>query len=398
LILLSLVSFWFFFQSQKTHDRQAALQPFYEISNIPLGKPGDLIRFEPMRIAVPHGKAYRILYHSELADGTPTIVSGMVFIPDAKQDAKPGAEWYLVAWAHGTIGMGEQCAPSRSLYPLSNIGGLSEMLQAEFLVVATDYYGLGTEGIEHYLIGSDESRDVLNAVRAAKQFPQTATSNRFALWGHSQGGHAVLFSANLAKDYAPELELVAAAAAAPAVELPSLMQQEYKNAVPWVIGPEIAVAWPLVYKDLPLKRVLTNAALQNYQRLAYECTNTSGIEGIIRNKFSEQFFARDPNTNPIWAKALKEQTPKPVLGIPLLIVQGLADTIVIPNTTALYAQKSCDAGSNLTMDWLDDVTHIETAKIAGPSVASWLEDRFTGLPTEPTCDQPLPVAPAKEVQ
>lgn len=394
LLPILFLSLWFFLQREKTDQRQAALQPFYETTKIKPGQPGDLIRHEAIDISVPYGKAYRILYHSELSDGTPTIVSGMVFIPNNKPattDVSP-----IVAWAHGTIGMGEQCAPSRTTQPTANIGGLSQLLQSGFIITATDYYGLGTEGTERYLIGTDESRDVLNSIRAARQFPQTQASNRFALWGHSQGGHAVLFAANEAKAYAPELELVAVAAAAPAAELPTLMQQEYKTAVPWVIGPEIAVAWPLVYKTLPLNGVLTNAALQNYHRLAYECTNTSGIEAIVRNTFDEWFFARDPNTNPIWRQALEDQTPQPILDTPLLIVQGLADTIVLPNTTALFAKKSCDAGSNLTITWLADVTHLQTAKIAGPSVASWLEKRFQGLPAENTCNQPLPVGPAKE--
>jgi len=400
LLLLPIIflSLWFFLQREKTDQRQAKLQSFYETANIPPGKPGDLIRQEPMDITAPYGKAYRILYHSELSDGTPTIASGMIFIPDTKPNAKSGADLYLIAWAHGTIGMGEQCAPSRSSNPIANIGGLSELLQSGFIVTATDYYGLGTDGTQHYLIGADEARDVLNSIRAATQFPQTQTSNRFALWGHSQGGHAVLFAAHEAKAYAPELELVAVAAGAPAAELPTLMQQEYKTAVPWVIGPEIAVAWPLVYKKLPLNGVLTNAALQNYQRLAYECANTAGIEAIIRNTFDEWFFASDPNTNPVWRQALEDQTPQPVLDTPLLIVQGLADTIVLPNTTALFAKKSCDEGSNLTIEWLADVTHLQTAKIAGPSVASWLQQRFAGEPTEPTCSQPLPVPPAVDLK
>lgn len=404
LILLVLFLSWLFLQSEKTDSRQAKLQPFYEISNIPSAKPGTLIRQQFMDIVVPGGgKAYRILYHSELADGTPTIVSGMIFIPTkppTSDDLFRGSaigERPIIAWAHGTIGMGTSCAPSRSLKPLSDIGGLSEMMASGFIVVATDYYGLGTEGVEHYLIGQDEARDVLNSVRAARGFPQTQTSDRFALWGHSQGGHSVLFAANLAKEYAPELTLIAAAAGAPAAELPSLMHQSYKTAVPWVIGPEIAIAWPLVYKDLPLEGVLSPTALKNYERLGAECSKPAGIEAIIRSKFDERFFAVDPTANPLWKQALTDQTPEPVMGTPLLIVQGLADTIVLPNTTALFAKKSCDEGTNLTMNWLADVTHLQTAIIAGPSVASWLEQRFESLPAESNCDQPLPVSPAEEV-
>lgn len=41
-------------------------------------------------------------------------------------------------------------------------------------------------------------------------------------WGHSQGGHAVLWTGMLAPDYAPELDLVGVAAFAPATDLCAL--------------------------------------------------------------------------------------------------------------------------------------------------------------------------------
>ncbi len=388
----------------KTHQQQASLTSFYNTSNIPNDKPGKLIRYERMYdVTVPYGKAYRILYHSQRADGTPTISSGMIFIPDnpatTGNNSKPATidRSPIVAWAHGTIGMGLPCAPSQSTDPLADIGGLSEMMQAGFIVTATDYAGLGTAGTEMYLIGDDEARDVLNSIRAAKQLYPNA-SNRFALWGHSAGGHSVLFAANLAKSYAPGLTLVAAAAGAPAAQLPELMQQQYKTGVSWFIGPEMAISWPLVYKDLNLQTSLSQAALQNYKRIAFECSVPGALEALLRNKIDQTFFVTDPNTIPSWSKALQNQTPHPVLATPLLIVQSLADTVVLPNTTALYAKKSCDADANITVTWLGGtVTHQQTAITAGPSVVSWLSDRFAGLPTESTCTQPLPIKPAKEL-
>jgi hypothetical protein len=96
--------------------------------------------------------------------------------------------------------------------------GLAEMLARGYVVVATDYPGLGVPGQIHpYLIGVSEVRAVLDSVHAARDLPDAGASNRFAGWGHSQGGHASLYTGEIAASYAPDLKLigVAAAAAAP---------------------------------------------------------------------------------------------------------------------------------------------------------------------------------------
>ena len=94
------------------------------------------------------------------------------------------------------------------------------------IVVATDYAGLGTEGIHPYLIGESEARSVLDSVRAARALPNSGASNRFAVWGHSQGGHAALDPGQVAARYAPDLKLVGVAAAAPATYLVELFDAD----------------------------------------------------------------------------------------------------------------------------------------------------------------------------
>ncbi|ODR98337.1 hypothetical protein AUC69_10710 [Methyloceanibacter superfactus] len=97
--------------------------------------------------------------------------------------------------------MAPDCAPS--LYPdrAGLIWNLRDMLGHGYVVVATDYPGLGTEGVHPYLIGESAGRAVLDSVRATQQFKNSGASNRFAVWGHSEGGHAALFTGQLAARY-----------------------------------------------------------------------------------------------------------------------------------------------------------------------------------------------------
>ena len=80
--------------------------------------------------------------------------------------------------------------------------------------------------IHPYLIGASEGRAVLDSVRAARDLPDAGASNRFAVWGHSQGGHASLYTGELAASYAPDLKLVGVAAAAPATYLVELFDAD----------------------------------------------------------------------------------------------------------------------------------------------------------------------------
>lgn len=377
-----------------TRERQKEFGPFYTPPSPLSGKPGDIIRTERLGINIPNAKAYRILYRSELATGEQTAVSGMLFVPDTKI---PGGGRPVVAWAHGTLGMGDGCAPSRSANPIKNLPWISEMLAKGWIVTATDYYGLGTPGTERYLLGEDEARDVLNSVRAAKNFTRANASDRFAVFGHSQGGHSALFTVDNATWYTPELSLVGVVAAAPAAELSALMDQQYDSAAAWVVGPEMALSWSTEYKDLSLATSLTEQAFASYSRLAKECVSQSGIEGIVRSKIGEQFFAKNPTTLPSWYAAMQKQTPVvPSAKLPVLIAQGLADTIVLPNTTALFVKRSCDADANITTHWLPGIGHLDLPDAAGPYIISWISERFAQVPTSSGCDQPLPIQPADD--
>lgn len=380
---------------QQTNEQRAqtALQPFYDTpAGFENAAPGRVLRSEPLDVTVPAGgQAVRVLYRSEREDGTPTVSSGMVFFP--AQDSNV-ANRPVVAWAHGTIGLGNDCAPSRSGNPLADITWLEQMLSRGWVVAATDYAGLGTAGTSRYLIGGDEARDVLNSVRAARQLDPRA-GDRFGLFGHSQGGHSALWSANAAAMYAPELELVGTAAGAPAAELSQLFAEQYNGAVAWVIGPDVTVAWPEAYPNLDLSAAIGERGLRDAKQIAQECAQQSGEGALARSTLKEQYFKTNPMSLPSWQQVASEQTPPPLTPYqPLLLVQSLTDQVVLPNTTALLIQRSCAAGSTVETLWLNEITHQQTAITAGPTVVDWLGDRFEAKPAGNSCGQPLPIQPA----
>jgi hypothetical protein len=148
------------------------------------GAPGEVLRIEPDADGPKGARSMRVLYRSTGLKGEPQAVSALVVIPDGPA---PAGGRNVVAWAHPTTGVVPDCAPSLQPDWRKTIPGLEEMVAAGWVVVATDYPGLGTPGVHPYLVGPSEAQAVVDSVRAARRIPEAGAGDRFAVWGHSQG-------------------------------------------------------------------------------------------------------------------------------------------------------------------------------------------------------------------
>lgn len=379
-------------QQRETDLQQTALDPFYAAPDPIPTELGTVIRTEPLAAEVPGGSAQRILYVSERPDGERAVSGGMIFIPDAPA---PSEGRPVVAWEHGTLGMGNACVPSRSTNPLADMQTwIGPMMQQGWVVVATDYVGLGTTGPNQYLVAQSEVRDVVNAVRAAQRIPEAEAGSRYVTWGHSQGGHSSVWTGHLGPEYAPELSLLGVAAAAPALNLPQIAAAQWDTPVGWVIGSDLIESWPTYYPGLPVDSILTDAGRNTNQRLAAECITQSGLEALTRDKIGQSFFSVDPASNAAWAAALADQTPPPLPSeMPMYMVQGTTDEVVLPWPNAMVQEQWCNAGSTISVLWMGEVNHMKAALVGGPSAVDWIADRFAGRPAGRSCDVPPPVAP-----
>jgi hypothetical protein len=293
------------------------------------GPPGTVIRQEPMPFAPMGASAYRILYRSTGLHYEPIAVSGMVIVPSgpAPQGGRP-----IVAWAHPTTGVVPHCAPSLAIFHFQQIQGLRSILRHGFIVAATDYPGLGTAGTHPYLVGVSEARAVIDSVRAARSISGTDGGNRYAAWGHSQGGQAALFSGLIADSYAPELNLVGVAAAAPATNLVTLMSDDFKSRGGKNLTAMTLWSWSRVF-GAPIDRVVEPAAVPNVDRLAEQCIE-SVFDFVIRQRMEhplEQNFltVRDLAEVESWRHLAQENSPSLLPpALPLFLAQGSSDELV----------------------------------------------------------------------
>jgi hypothetical protein len=130
--------------------------------------------------------------------------------------AAPEGGYHVVVNAHGTVGLDDACQTSDTIYGT----GLAGLFGARGMIgIAPDYPGLGTPGALPYLVSNSEGAAVLDAMRAVRALAALLAlplSQRYAAVGLSEGGHAVLAAAAMHAAYAPELEIRAFGAAAPA--------------------------------------------------------------------------------------------------------------------------------------------------------------------------------------
>jgi pimeloyl-ACP methyl ester carboxylesterase len=365
------------------------LPDFYGVPDpLPAGKPGDVIRSEPADAPGLKGSMSRVMYLSTNINGEAIAVTGLILIPNG---TAPSGGWPIITWAHGTTGIADACAPS--LKPAEFVTMANGLLDAGYLVVATDYEGLGTPGRHPYIVGESEARGTLDIVRVAQNFPNANASKRYAIWGHSQGGHAAMFAGHIAKTYAPEIELVADVAGAPPSQLllvnAALQTSPYKHYIAMV-----AAAMNAAYGDqkADLTQVLTPEGLEFLNNMDTMCSSDLGkaAAGLDFTKLQKA----DPSTIPAWNQLLKDNDPGTFtapIPVPLLIIHGGNDEqIPVVSSAALFDQL-CKIGQ-VEQRWVfAGQSHAGVIAPSFSSMVSWIGDRFAGKP------MPDPIAPAGAV-
>ena len=364
-----------------------AQDAFYRTTPADLvGPPGSVIREEVTNDDRKGATDYRVLYRSVGLHGEPIAVSGTIIVPVGP--LPPGGR-PIVAWAHPTSGVVARCAPSLATFRFQQIMGLRDMVRLGYIVTATDYPGLGAGGPHPYLVGASEGRAVLDSIRAAENLTGEHGGAGVALWGHSQGGQAVLYAAKLAPTYAPELRLAGVAAAAPATELGPLMRDDLgtpggKNLLAMTLW-----SWSRVY-GAPLDQVVDPAALPEVDRLAGICLE-SPIDirprAAVGKALEQRFLSvSDLTSLEPWRTLLAQNTIGALPpSIPVFLAQGDADQVIQPAVTQDYMRRLCAAGSRVTFVSLPGVGHGTAAMKSALAAIAWIADRFGGAPMQNDC-------------
>ncbi|WP_062367971.1 lipase family protein [Gordonia sp. QH-12] len=315
--------------------------------NGPIGAPGTLIQKTPLAGSVDltgASSAYRILYATTDVHGAPAVSTGAVFLP--KRPAPKGG-YKVIAWAHGTTGLGDDCTPSAQPRSDRDQEYLNHWLNQGYAIVATDYAGLGTPGLMNYLSSKVQAHSIVDSVKAASH-SGLPLSKTWAIVGQSQGASAALNGARRATEYSrgSGLDYRGVVATGTPANIEHIVWQAGPGfppvALPTGLNVYAAYIWagfsdarpdlkPLSILTPEGRRVVNEARTRCYPEMR------SVVEGAkIRDWF------RKPVTSiPGVQGALVDYMSTPYRGYdrPIFLGQGLKDMDVpAPSALSLYAQ------------------------------------------------------------
>jgi hypothetical protein len=271
--------------------------------------------------------------------------------------------------------------PSLFTQPFAHIPALRSVLDAGWVVVATDYATAGHADSPHeYLIGEGEARSGLDSVRAARQMKGlTLDRDRTVVWGFSQGGHSALWVGSVGPRYAPDVKLMGVAAIASGTDTAkavTLQDPKIAAIVTWYM----AASYSSFYPDVKLEESIDSRGIESVRRVAALCALD------LAPIFEEvgKFGGQPPLpvlTKGALGQRVNENIPTAAITSPLLVAQGLSDDIIQPSVTDGYVQGLCASG--LTLDyWLFPAgihhTSLSDGLVLDRPLAEWTRDRFAG--------------------
>lgn len=336
------------------------------------------------RVEARNLDAARVLYRSTSGDtGGPTVVSGSVFTP---QGSPPPGGWPVVAIGHGTVGIDNPCAPSRSDTMLGALAFVTPFIDRGFAVAVPDYQGLGAKGVHPYLDARTAGLNMIDSIRALRHtFPDIST--RWLGFGHSQGGAATWAANEQSAVYAPELDLLGTVAAAPAADVSGFADKSLRGeltADQLLAMPVIVESLARLHPDLNRDDFRAGAAAQYWSVITacqapqiYE--RQSAAEHLTEQDVAPQSVAAADQLRELLGDWALPQRP---LSAPISVWYGGADTLVDAEWTAAAIARACAMGGTVTVQFEPDKGH---AGVDLVSQLDWMTTRFAGQPVRNDC-------------
>jgi hypothetical protein len=358
-------------------------------------------------------RTLRFLYVTEGAGGALVPASALLRWPArAKTGGHP-----VVAWAHGTTGTADACAPSKDPSGFA-VSYVTPFVDAGYALLMPDYQGLGTPGPHPYLIGEAEGHSVWDALAAARHLGSAALGGATLaaatfLAGHSQGGHAALFARKQAalSTARSGTDLKGTIAYAPGLSTPrsTTLVASDARAPLWGAAPFMALFFyeaALYHADAkPADFFRPPFDVEVPKHAESDCILAfAGFLGSAATKVGELFtdaFVQAmksctyddltcPAGDPYWRWLVASEPGREAGAGPLLVVQGQVDTLVVPLATGCLVERMAAVeGAAPEVCNLAKADHIYVVSQSFSQVLAWMGARLGGRTPPPlACDGP----------
>ncbi|MDV6232641.1 lipase family protein [Rhodococcus cercidiphylli] len=365
--------------------------PFYAAPDgYEAAPPGTILKVRPVEVAMfgrvrQRVDAWQLLYRTADLGGYPQASVTTVLRP---RDAEP----VLLSYQCAIDGVASSCFPSYALRRGSRAFGA--VPQFEFLLVLHALRRGWTISIPdhegpdgHWGSPQEPGFCTLDAIRAALSFEplELNDSTPVALWGYSGGGLATSWAAEMAPEYAPEIELVGAALGSPVGDPGSAFTR--LNATLHAALPTLVVAG--LRRTYPeLDRVIRQHVNEDGMRILDSVESMTTVRAVTKLARHDLDHYIDVPLADLLALPeivqvfLDIQPGRTAPTAPLLVIQSVHDQIIAVDDVDGQVDRYIEAGAHVTYlrDRLSE--HLSLHPIGAPLTLDWLSDRFAGVPVE----------------
>ena len=347
---------------------------------------------------------YRLQYETVDQEGDIANISAEVYVPYADTEI----DFPLILHAAGTTGIGNGCAPLNERALERNWGRYDQHSLAYasqgYVVVLPN--GLGFDDpdrIHPYFVAELEARTLLDAARAVYALAEQPSmeggpirpNETVFVMGYSSGGHAAFAVRDWAESYAPELSLQGVIGFGPTTNVETLLREDPVFA-PYLVyayrdfyGPEIidvadvfAAQWVGTFESDVLTKCV-DAIFAYYTR---------SPRTMYTPTFSEILYGGELEKVPLFASALAANASGLSGGhdVPVLILQGTADTVVTPDSQRAFRDQLCNLGDRVSYFEFTAVAHTDIRWSSFGDVLVWMEQATKGVPLPDSCEDTRP--------
>lgn len=373
--------------------------PFYFApANLSHYAPGAIIRSRPppnplafYNFPTNLASAWQLLYRTTGVNGESLATVTTVLVPHNADFDK------LLSYQVEIDSPYDACFPSITLQqPGANLGTLSAQYGelwfisalARGWVVATPDHEATIGAFTSGVIAGHATLDGLRAVLQSKGITGVHKDAKTVIWGYSGGSQATEFALELQEQYAPELEITAAALGGLPANLTNAVGKINKGIGAGLIPSALlglARVYPLL-KTLIDEKVYPSKKSQLLQA-ELQCAVTNVVDYAFQDIFTYFDGGASLLDEPAAAHAFQDivMGTRGIPKVPTYIYHGTHDEILPFEDVQALFDKYCAAGANiqLTKEGLSE--HVVVALTGAAGALEYLIDRMEGRALEPGC-------------
>jgi pimeloyl-ACP methyl ester carboxylesterase len=365
---------------------------YYPPAGFEHAAPGTVLRSRDVELAfmglIPQKfTATQLLYRSTDRNGVPEATVTTVLAPTERG---PENVCPVVSYQCAIDAVASRCFPSYALRRGAfAVGALPQFELLLITAALAEGWALSVPDHEgsHGIWGApyEPGYRVLDGVRAALGYERLGLSPSapIGLWGYSGGGLASAWAAEVAADYAPELDIAGAVLGSPVGDLGHTFRRlngSLFSGLPSMVVAALSDVYP------ELDRVIQRHATEEGRALLQSLKKMTTVGAVIRMAYKDLDSYVDcpldeildgPEVQFVFDDIkLGKQAPTP----PVLIVQAAHDSIVSVDDIDELAESYRMAGAAVTYHRDMFSEHVLLHPMSAPMALRWLRDRFAGRP------------------